>query len=145
MRPRGAAVCAQAREVFLGLQSSNRYLEQLLKRCSISEELERLSLTIDSFQVLDAHRVINRLGYVFRSCRKRVGIGGDLVGGAVGLTATNATAGKEDRHAMGPVVAAAAGEAAGADVADLRVPTHLARDHDQRFVEQPAVVEVPEE
>ena len=86
--------------------------------------------------------MVNGVGDVLGADDFFHGIFGELIGAPVSLAALNATAGQHDALAGGPVVPAGTGLAAGTGIADLWFAPHLAGEHDERGIEQPAVGEI---
>ena len=85
--------------------------------------------------VADAEQVEDRRRQVLRLDLARVRIGADGVAGAEHLRRPDAGAGQREAEDVAPVVAAA-------DAVDLGRAAELADRHDQRLVQQPALVEV---
>ena len=97
-------------------------LKQLGERSAFLHQMERPAFAVGGVEVVDAHRVEDGPGDVFGSHTIVSRVSGAAVAGAVDLTAPDAAAGHEDRHAVRPMIAVrfSRASAARAKIAQLR-------------------------
>ena len=109
---------------------------------AFGQQVEDATIGVFGFQVVDAHLAIDRLGNVGGRDRLIGRIFGSAIAAAIRLAAANSAAGHHDTLAMRPMVAAAPFDAAATPVADLGGSAHLARDQQQRLIQQAALAQV---
>src|SRR5581483_12176992 len=109
-------------------------------RLAVFEEVEDAAFAVGSGEVGDAQGVVDGGGQVFGADGAIDGIRCGVVGGAKDVAGTDAAAGQEDGVAVDPVIAAVG--AAGAAVADARLASHFAHEHDQGIFEHAALGQV---
>ena len=112
-----------------------RRLQNARDRVAFGHEVEDAAVGVFGFQVVDAHLLIDGFGDVGGRDRLVGRAFAESVGRAVKLTAADAAAGHDDALRMSPMVAAPAGDAAAATVADLRRASHFACHQEQCLVE----------
>ena len=113
-------------EILIARRDKNS--KQLDERFAFREQIDRTIFSINDFQVVDAHRVIDRLGDV----RGRDGLVGRVfrkpITRPVSLTTSNATTDQDIGQTMRPVISSCSHFSTGTNITNLGGSAHFARD-----------------